>query len=73
MYVCIYIQARYKDEHNEIQDKLHFDYSIEVPIKKIQNRLYVRISAHIYNTRQDYEHLARVMLKIRPNLRRSSL
>lgn len=64
-------QACDDDEHNSIQDRLHFQFSIEVPIKKIQKRLYVRISAHIYNTPQDYEHLAGVMLAIRPRIDKS--
>ena len=41
-----------------MQDLLHYQYHIEVPIKLIQARLYVRISAHIYNCLDDYVALA---------------
>jgi len=40
------------------QDLLHGRFKIEVPIKTIQSTLYVRISAHIYNTLEDYKVLA---------------
>ena len=40
------------------QDVLHFVHGIEVPVKLIHGALYVRISAHIYNRRADYERLA---------------
>jgi DNA primase large subunit len=58
----------YEDEHNDIQDRLHFEYKIEVPIKVIRKRLYVRLSAHIYNTKEDYQRLADAILIIRPPL-----
>lgn len=32
--------------------------SLQVPVKAIQNKLYVRISAHIYNHIDDYMRLA---------------
>jgi selenocysteine lyase/cysteine desulfurase len=34
---------------------------IEVPIKCVQGRLYVRLSAHLYNQLSDYERLADAM------------
>ncbi|WIA22809.1 hypothetical protein OEZ86_009760 [Tetradesmus obliquus] len=40
-----------------VQDLLHSMHSIEVPIKTIQGSLYVRISAHVYNTLAEYEQL----------------
>lgn len=40
-----------------VQDKLHYNYGIEVPIKPISGRLYARISAHVYNKMEDYEAL----------------
>lgn len=43
---------------------LHSRYKVEVPIKTIQDTLYVRISAHIYNTLQDYEVLAAAVLEL---------
>lgn len=58
----------YDDEHNDIQDRLHYDYQVEVPIKVVRKRLYVRISAHLYNTREDYYRLADAVLAIRPRI-----
>ena len=52
-------------EAKYIQDRLHYEYNIEVPIKCIQSRLYVRISAHIYNEMADYQKLAVAVLQIR--------
>eukprot|EP01102_Stenamoeba_stenopodia_P016438 TRINITY_DN574_c0_g2_i1.p1 TRINITY_DN574_c0_g2~~TRINITY_DN574_c0_g2_i1.p1 ORF type:complete len:696 (-),score=171.03 TRINITY_DN574_c0_g2_i1:1692-3737(-) len=52
-------------EAKYIQDRLHYDFNIEVPIKCIQERLYVRISAHIYNELSDYQKLADAILRIR--------
>mmetsp|Transcript_114987 Transcript_114987/g.332247 ORF Transcript_114987/g.332247 Transcript_114987/m.332247 type:complete len:213 (+) Transcript_114987:3-641(+) len=43
-----------------IQDYL-FDNFIEVPIKCINQTLYVRISCHIYNTCEEYSRLARAI------------
>lgn len=55
------------DEHNLIQNTLHFRYQIEVPIKVLGSppRLWVRISSMIYNSLDEYERLADVMLQIR--------
>jgi isopenicillin-N epimerase len=44
-----------------IQNYLYFKQKIEIPIKSIQNELYVRISSHIYNKFSDYEYLAYVV------------
>lgn len=46
-----------------IQDTLHHTYSIEVPIKCVDETLYVRISAHVYNTLRDYERLAEALMQ----------
>lgn len=43
---------------------LHFDHRIEVPIKCLGGKLYTRISAHIYNTSEDYEKLSSVIKKM---------
>lgn len=32
--------------------------SAQVPLKAIQGKLYVRISAHVYNELMEYQHLA---------------
>ena len=37
----------------------------QVPVKCISSQLYVRISAHVYNTLEDYQKLADAVLKIR--------
>lgn len=41
-----------------IQDTLHEQFRIEVPIKCVDGVLYARISAHVYNTLADFEQLA---------------
>ena len=41
-----------------LQEILHHKYNIEVPIKCLEGRLYVRISAHIYNSLDQYRQLA---------------
>ena len=57
----------HSDEHNSIQNALHFDHRIEVPIKVLGSpaRLWMRISAMIYNSIEDYEKVGEVMWKIR--------
>ena len=32
-----------------VQDALHNDYNVECPVKCVGGKLYVRISAHVYN------------------------
>ena len=53
---------------NYIQDALHFQHRVEAPIKLLGSpsapRLYVRISAHVYNAKADYERLAAAVLAI---------
>ena len=44
-----------------LQERLHHNYAIEVPIKCISGNLYVRISAHVYNTPEQYSQLAYVI------------
>jgi selenocysteine lyase/cysteine desulfurase len=46
-----------------IQDCLHEKFSIEVPVKCIDNSLYIRLSAHVYNQLEDYEKLADTILR----------
>ena len=41
-----------------LQERLHHEHHIEVPVKCLEGRLYVRISAHIYNRLEQYQHLA---------------
>lgn len=40
------------------QDVLHSRFRVEVPVKTLSSTLYVRISAHVYNTLDDYRVLA---------------
>lgn len=49
------------NEAEIIQNYLYYHHRIEIPIKSIQNELYVRISCHIYNKLSDYEHLGNVI------------
>ncbi|RUS72039.1 hypothetical protein EGW08_020203 [Elysia chlorotica] len=47
-----------------VQNALYHDFNIEVPIKSLQGRLYVRISAHIHNQLDEYEKLGGAVLAI---------
>ncbi len=40
-------------------------FTLQVPVKVQGGKLYVRISAHIYNTMSDYQRLADAINKIR--------
>ena len=46
----------------EIQNKLYYNYNIEVPVKCIEDKLYVRISCHVYNSLSEYKKLADAIL-----------
>lgn len=48
-----------------IQDILHYQYKIECPVKTLNNRCYLRISAAIYNSIEDYKKLSEVVLQIK--------
>eukprot|EP00762_Andalucia_godoyi_P003723 ANDGO_08562.mRNA.1 Putative L-cysteine desulfhydrase 1 len=41
-----------------VQDMLHFQHQIEVPVKCIDGNLFVRVSAHIYNAKEEFSKLA---------------
>jgi len=47
-----------------IQDFLHDNHRIEVPIKAIGGVLYVRISCHVYNKIEEYEKLAQAIMTL---------
>lgn len=51
------------DDAEEIQNFLHFENCIEVPVKCLQNELYVRISCHVYNYIEEYKFLGDIVLK----------
>jgi hypothetical protein len=40
---------------------LLYSLNIEVPVKCIEGRLYLRLSCHIYNTIDQYHYLAKVV------------
>jgi hypothetical protein len=48
-----------------LQEWLHHDHAVEVPVKCLEGRLYVRISAHVYNTLDDYQRLAHAVKSLR--------
>ncbi|XP_022108998.1 probable L-cysteine desulfhydrase, chloroplastic isoform X2 [Acanthaster planci] len=47
-----------------IQNKLYHEFNIEVPIKAVDGKLYVRISTHIYNELAEYQQLATAIKSI---------
>jgi isopenicillin-N epimerase len=50
-----------REEAERVHDRLLEQYRIEVPIIPMPNALWVRISAQIYNTMEDYARLARAV------------
>lgn len=53
-------QATDKDAFS-LQEALHHEHAIEVPVKCLEGRLYVRISAHVYNTIDEYRRLGKAI------------
>ena len=51
------------DDAYKLQEILHHKYNIEVPIKSLEGKLYCRISAHVYNTIEEYVHFANIIKK----------
>lgn len=47
-----------------MQEYLHHEHKVEVPIKCLEGRLYTRISAHIYNDIDDYAKFAADIKKL---------
>lgn len=47
-----------------VQDALHFGHRVECPVKCVGGKLYVRVSAHVYNDQSDYQRLAESALAI---------
>jgi selenocysteine lyase/cysteine desulfurase len=45
-----------------LQDWL-YQQGIEVPVKRLQGRLFLRLSAHVYNRRSDYERVMAVLAR----------
>ena len=52
------------DNAEIVQNFFYYKHKIEVPIKCIQNDLYVRISCHVYNSLNDYIILANCILEV---------
>merc|ERR1711933_60473 len=50
--------------HAEAVQNALFKRNVEVPVKVLSGRLYVRISAHIYNELADYEVLRDAVLEL---------
>lgn len=55
------------DNAELVQNFFYYNHKIEVPIKCVEDKLYVRISCHIYNKIEDYVHLANVVLDLVKN------
>ena len=53
-----------------VQDALHERHMIEVPVKNVAGRLHIRVSAHIYNDRQDFEALGAAVVSMADLLQR---
>mmetsp|Transcript_149412 Transcript_149412/g.461236 ORF Transcript_149412/g.461236 Transcript_149412/m.461236 type:complete len:323 (+) Transcript_149412:452-1420(+) len=53
------------DLHATAARRLLLQRGIDVPVKALSGRLYVRISAHIYNSIEDYEALRDAVLELR--------
>lgn len=49
-----------------IQECLHREHRVELPVKHFAGRLYFRLSCHIYNTLEDFEKLNRTIRSIGP-------
>lgn len=47
-----------------IEDQLYNEYKIDAPIVCVQNKLYVRISVHVYNHLADFEKLANAIVEM---------
>lgn len=47
-----------------VQNTLHDKYKIEVPVKTVNHVLYLRLSAYVYNTMEEYEKVRDAVLQI---------
>ena len=55
-------ECKTSTDAKRVQDFL-FSQNVEVPIKCVRGVLYARVSCHVYNTIEEFEHLAKVALK----------
>ena len=44
-----------------LQEWLHHEHQIEVPVKHFSGRLFIRVSAHVYNSLEDFRILAKAI------------
>lgn len=49
---------------------IYLNYILQVPIKAIQGKIFVRISAHLYNSIDEYSKLAKAVLDLIPNCKK---
>ena len=67
---CVSLPKIFKEEYvafeqaELIQNRLFHEHHIEVPIKCIDGKLYVRISCHLYNDIKEYEKLSDAILNL---------
>lgn len=47
-----------------IQDALHYRFNVEVPVKAVEKKYYLRLTAYMYNDMTDYERLRDAILII---------
>ena len=55
-------KAKTSTDAKRVQDYL-YSQNVEVPVKCVAGRLYVRVSCHVYNTANQFERLAEVALQ----------
>ncbi|EDO41055.1 predicted protein [Nematostella vectensis] len=53
-----------KPKAEAVQERLHCESALEVPVKAVNGKLYVRISAHVYNELNEYKLLADAVLRL---------
>ncbi|XP_033730037.1 putative L-cysteine desulfhydrase 1 [Pecten maximus] len=53
-----------EEDANSLMDILFLDYNIDTSLKSVQNQLYVRLSAQIYNCLDDYKKFGEAILSL---------
>ncbi|KAL8614546.1 hypothetical protein ACOMHN_049846 [Nucella lapillus] len=48
----------------QIQNRLYHEFNIEVPVKALQGKLYVRVSAHLHTSYEDVDKLETAITRI---------
>jgi selenocysteine lyase/cysteine desulfurase len=57
-------EGKTSTDAKKLQDAL-YELKVEVPVKLINQRLYVRVSCHVYNRPEDFERLAHAVSRLR--------